>query len=230
MLLVFISCDNPAELTSDTGTLEVRMIDSPGMFDEVNIQVESVQTHITSSDSIHGWYTLNNTPATYDLLKLVNGADAIIGTADLPVGKYSQIRLYIGIGSNVVINSVQYPLDISSGGQSGLKLNIHATIQPNVTYTLMLDFDAARSIVVTGNQSYKLKPVIRTVASATTGNIIGTVLPSSADPTIWGYSQSDTVTTATDMTGALKLAYLLPATYTVQIVPSDTTYRLVHSQ
>ncbi len=31
--------------------------------------------------------------------------------------------------------------------------------------------------------------------------------------------------TATDTTGAFKLAYLLPATYTVQIVPSDTTYR-----
>jgi hypothetical protein len=225
MLLILISCDNPAELTSDTGTLEVRMIDSPGMFDEVNIQVDSVQTHITSSDSIHGWYTLNSTPATYDLLKLVNDADTVIGQADLPTGKYSQIRLYIGSGSNVVINSVQYPLEISSGSQSGLKLNIHATIEPNITYTLMLDFDAARSIVVTGNQSYQLKPVIRTVAAATTGNIVGTVLPPSAGPTIWAYSQSDTLTTTTDPTGAFRLAYLIPDSYSVHIVPSNTTYR-----
>jgi hypothetical protein len=116
-------------------------------------------------------------------------------------------------------------LDISSGSQSGLKLNIHATIEPNTTYTLMLDFDAARSIVVSGNQSYKLKPVIRTVASETAGTITGTVDPPSAGPTIWAYGQSDTLTTTTDPTGAFKLAYLLPATYTVQIVPSDTTYR-----
>jgi hypothetical protein len=195
------------------------------MFDEVNIQVDSVQAHINSSDSLHGWYTLNRTPATYDLLKLVNGADTVIGRAELPTGKYSQIRLYIGSGSNVVVDAVQYPLEIPSGIQSGLKLNIHATIQPNVTYTLMLDFDAAQSIVVTGSHSYKLKPVIRTVASVTIGNMIGTVHPVSTNPTIWAYSQSDTLTTATGTSGGFKLAYLLPATYTVQIIPSDTTYR-----
>ena len=94
MLLIFISCDNPAELTSDTGTLEVRMIDSPGMYDEINIRLDSVQVHIASNDSLTGWYTLNSTPGTYDLLDLVNGADTVIGRANLPVGKYSQIQAY----------------------------------------------------------------------------------------------------------------------------------------
>ncbi len=213
---------------SSTGTLQLNMIDSPVSYDQVNIAVDSVQAHIATSDSTSGWYTLNHTPTTYNLLKLVNGANAILGSSALPVGQYSQIRLFIGSGSNVVINGVSKSLTTPSGAQSGVKLNVDATVQANVTYVLTIDFDAARSIVTTGNPnnpSYILKPVIRAVATATTGIISGTVSPASTMPALWAMSSMDTVTSYADTTGGFKLAYLNPATYSVFIAPKDTAYR-----
>ncbi len=213
---------------SSTGTLQINMIDSPASYDQVNIVVDSVQVHISTTDSTNGWTTLNRIPATYDLLKLVNGANAVLGSAVLPVGQYSQIRLYIGSGSNIVVNEVTKSLTTPSGSQSGVKLNVNATIQPDITYVLTIDFDANRSVVTTGNPSnpsYILKPVIRAVATATTGIIAGTVSPSSSSPSVWAYGLIDTASTFADITGGFKLAYLNPATYSVHIAPKDTTYR-----
>ena len=232
LLGLWIGCSkssNPTAPTqSSSGTLQINMIDSPASYDQVNIVVDSVQAHIATSDSSSGWSTLNSTPATYDLLKLVNGANAVIGSSALPVGQYSQLRLYVGNGSNVVINGVAKPLTTPSGAQSGVKLNVDATVQANVTYVLTIDFDAARSVVTSGNPNnptYILKPVIRAVATATTGIITGKVSPDSTMPVVWAISSLDTVSTYADTTGGFTLAYLNPATYNVQIVPKDTTYR-----
>ncbi len=230
LLLLLFGCSSSTTgpTQSSTGTMQVSMIDSPAAYDQVNIVVDSVQAHIATSDSTSGWMTLNRVSKTYDLLKLVNGANAVIGQAAVPVGRYSQIRLYIGSGSTVVVNGVSKPLNTPSGSQSGVKLNVDATIQPDITYVLTIDFDANRSIVTTGNPSnptYTLKPVIRAVATATTGTIAGSVSPASTKPTIWGYASVDSVSTATDSTGAFKLLALKPATYAVYIAPKDTLYR-----
>jgi hypothetical protein len=212
---------------SGTGTLQINMIDSPASYDNVNIVVDSVQVHISTSDSTSGWMTLNHTSATYDLLTLVNGANAVIGSAIVPVGQYSQIRLHIGSGSNVVINGVTKSLSTPSGSQSGIKLNINSTIQPDITYVLTIDFDANKSIVKTGNPNnptYILKPVIRAIATGTTGIIAGTVFPSTTMPTILGFNLVDSISTTADATGGFKIVSLPPATYSVYIAPKDTTY------
>lgn len=229
---MFFGCsnsDNPASSTAaGTGIFKVSMIDSPADYTEVNIVVDSVQAHISTGDSTSGWYTLNNTPATYNLLTLVNGANAVIGQDTLPVGNYSQIRLYIGSGSTVVSNGTTYNLTTPSGSQSGVKLNVDADIQEGFTYNLTIDFDAGRSVVKTGspsNPKYILKPVIRTAATATTGIIAGTVSPDSVSASVWAITGTDSSSTTTDATGGFKLFYLSPATYQVYIAPKDTAYR-----
>lgn len=224
--IVFMACSKSSPTSpSGSGTFQINMVDSPGAFDAVNIVIDSVQAHIATSDSTSGWVALNSTAQTYDLLQLVNGVNVVIGKSAVPAGQYSQIRFFIGSGSNVVVGGVSVPLTIPSGTQSGLKLNVDATIRPDVTYILTLDFNASQSIVVTGNPaspSYILKPVIRVITTATTGSIAGVVLPATAMPTITAYNSSDTVTTATDTTGAFKASYLSAGTYNLSIVPIDT--------
>jgi hypothetical protein len=61
------------------------MIDSPADYSEVNIVIDSVQAHISTSDSTSGWFTLNNKPTTYNLLELVNGVNAVIGDLLPPI-------------------------------------------------------------------------------------------------------------------------------------------------
>jgi hypothetical protein len=58
------------------------------------------------------------------------------------------------------VDGVSYPLSTPSAEQSGLKLQVNATLEAGVVYTILLDFDANKSIVVTGNNTYKLKPVV----------------------------------------------------------------------
>lgn len=230
LLAVLVTgCSKSSSPTSSTGsgTLQVNMIDSPGSFDAVNIVVDSVQAHIATSDTTSGWVTLNNSKGTYDLLQLTNGVNAVIGKATVPAGRYSQVRLFLGSGSNVVVAGVTEPLTIPSGMQSGLKLNVDATVQSNITYVLTLDFNVNQSIVVTGSPlsgKFLLKPVIRVITTPSSGAITGTVVPGIARPSITAISSSDTVTTVADTTGNYTIGYLSSGTYSLQIVPSDTTY------
>jgi hypothetical protein len=222
-IFAFVSCDdNSSEpVKSTTGTLKVSLIDAPAAYDAVNIVIDSVQAHISNAaDEKSGWYTLNNTRASYNLLTLTNGASTVIGSAVLSVGTYSQIRLVLGTGCSVTVDGVVQPLVVSS---NEIKLNVHASIEPDMTYELILDFDANKSIRLSGNNTYRLSPVIRTVATATTGIISGTVSPALTRPTIWAIAVSDSFSTVADTSGFFKLTYLDPGTYSVRILPKDPT-------
>lgn len=227
---IYVGCsqkDNPVSSAGTGGILKIQMIDSPADYSEVNIVIDSVQAHISTSDSTSGWFTLNNKPAAYNLLKLVNGVNAVLGEDTLQPGSYSQIRLYLGSGSNVVLDGQKFSLTTPSASHSGVKLNVDATVQAGIAYVLTLDFDAARSIVITGspfNTKYILKPVIRVAATATTGIIAGTVSPDSVAATVWAIAGSDSISTSTDANGGFRLQYLNPDNYKVYIAPKDTAY------
>jgi hypothetical protein len=227
--LLNAGCESNSDGTTgpDTGqgTFVVLLTDAPGMYDEVNIVVDSIRVHVSSGDTLAGWYTISRSPATYNLLEYMNGKDTLVAEGAVPAGVYSQMRLCIGTGSNIRKDGLSHPLEVPSGSQSGLKLNIHATISPGVRYVLVLDFDASRSIVETGNGRFMLKPVIRTVASAVSGSLTGRVAPESTDAALWAIAGEDTSTTLADAMGIFRFSYLVPATYQLTIVPGDTTYR-----
>jgi hypothetical protein len=201
------------------------LVDAPNSYDEVNIVVTEVTVHQSGADSISGWWTVNDSTATYDLLELTNGANAILADEQLPAGHYTQIRLYIGEGSNVVVDGVTYPLTIPSGTQSGLKLNHPFEIEEDLLYELTLDFDAEESINQTGSGQYMLNPVIRVEANAVSGSISGIITPASAEALVWTIAGSDTISTWADtLSGDFMLMAVPEGVYDVTIIPNDTTY------
>lgn len=206
------------------GKLQVKLQDSPARFDSVMIDIQKVE--IQDADTASGWMTLNDSSMSVNLLDLTNGTTKIIGEKALAPGTYHQIRLLLGTNNYVVINGQQYDLKVPSGQQSGLKINADATIEPNITYTLLLDFDANRSIVQTGAaMNFILKPVIRATNEAVTGAISGTIQPADAKPVIYAISSSDTLSSVMSDTtsGDFKLTGLPNGTYSLSIVPYDTT-------
>jgi len=234
--VIIVGCDSTTTATngSDTmgnmGTLKVKMHDAPANYDSVNVSIKSVEVKDTSTDT--GWVKINSPQKTFNLLELTNGASAVLGSKELPAGTYEQIRLILNKdGNSVVVDGTKHNLFIPSGAQTGIKLNINAEIKPDITYTLLLDFDAARSIVETGNQHsqhasrYLLKPVIRATNQAETGNISGAIKPVDAKPFIYAISDSDTLSsTKADTTdGSFKLVGLKEGNYTVSVEPADTT-------
>ncbi|HET9131500.1 MAG TPA: DUF4382 domain-containing protein, partial [Terriglobia bacterium] len=212
MMIALTGCSKSGSPTSNgNGSMEVNMVDSPASYDQVNIVINSVEAHTAGSDSTNGWVTLNSTPGSYNLLAYTNGNFAVIGNAQIPSGHYTQIRLKLGTGSNVVVNGQTHPLNVASGFQTGVKLNVDANVQANTAYTLSLDFDANRSVIQSGDSaraSYSLVPVIRASATATSGFIAGIVLPVTAKATVWAYSSTgDTLSTNVNVTGAFELMY-----------------------
>lgn len=219
-------CDTVPQ--SDTGTLEVRLVDAPvDSVSEVNVVIDSVQVNNTQNEE--GWVTISKPMQSYDLLKLTNGAYAVLGEAELESGTYEQIRLILNSeGNNLVFPDERVEdLFVPSGTQTGVKLNVNAEIEAGFTYTLILDFDASRSVVKAGNSGkYLLKPVIRASNEATTGMIAGTVLPADARAIIFAIADTDTVTsTLADTTdGTYKLLGLDPDSYRVSFEPRTEGY------
>jgi hypothetical protein len=216
-----LSCSKDKETSdvSSTTPFELRMTDAIANYNAVNIDVQAIEVKTDIGATI----MLNVNPGVYNLLDYANGVDTLIATGSIPTATVSQVRLILGNNNSVVdSNGVLHPMDTPSAQESGLKLNVHAALQPGVTYAMLIDFDANRSIVVTGNGQYKLKPVIRVISQALTGSIHGTVAPASALPaTVLAINGTDTVTTTTDASGNFLFQGMASATYSVVIVPQS---------
>lgn len=234
-IIGFIACSKNAS-TSNTSSLNVYLVDGPAAYDKVYIDVQSIQVKATTDTSQSDWQTLN-IPRTgvYNLLDFKNGLETLLGTLQLPAGHISQLRLILGTNNSVVLNGVSYPLATPSSQQSGLKLAINADLLSGIDYKLWIDFDAARSIIQTGNNTYILKPVIRTFTQSESGAIKGIVLPIAAKGWVFAIVNStDTISsTPVDITTGAYLLRGIPAnTYKVAFHATignymDTTFSAV---
>lgn len=164
--------------SSATPHLQVRLTDAPAAFQSVFVNISRVEIG-TSSNS---WVTLSDQPQQFDLLTLQNDATALLGGGALAPGSYTQLRLIVDSAS-VVLDGVSQALKIASGTQTGIKLNLDAEVVAGMTYTLVIDYDAGKSIKTTG-KGFLMTPVIK-VKSLT-----GTPIPDSGGGSDAGGSDS----------------------------------------
>lgn len=228
-ILLLTSCDvaDDTNTSNTNGTLRVFLTDAPADYDAVWIDIQEVRIHLNDDEDIEddddGWITISEDPMRVNLLDLTNGELEVLGETELEAGTYSQIRLILGGDNEIVKDGISHTLDTPSAQQSGLKINIHADIEGGEVYTLLLDFDASRSIVEAGNSGkFILKPVIRTVALAVTGAIEGSVEPAESLPWVYAIAGQDTLAgTKASTDGDFRLIGLLPGSYTVAIDPTE---------
>lgn len=222
---LFIGCaDDSTSPQNGNGELKIYMVDSPSLYDSVVVCISRVEIHMSGSADGEGWIVLNDSTRYFDLLQLTNGANVLLGDAQLEAGTYTQIRLIVTGDSYVVVQGIKTKMTISSGVQTGIKLNHEFTIEAGITYNLMLDFNAESSVHFQGNGNCSLKPVIRVIPVATSGTISGQVLPLEASATVWTISGSDTASTFPDESGYFKLVALPEGMYDVNFTAGDTTY------
>jgi Domain of unknown function (DUF4382) len=143
---------------SGYSTLNVRLTDAPAAYQEVNIDLQSIQVKLSGDSS--GWVDLDANPGIYNLLGLQNGVDTLIGTQTLPAETVKEIRLILGSDNTIMVNGATVPLRIPSGSESGLKIKVNKKLNATIE-TLIIDFDAALSIHQEGTGDYILRPVLK---------------------------------------------------------------------
>ena len=218
-------CSADRQTGASLGHVSVRLTDAPGDYEHVNLVVNEVTVHRDGADA-NAWETLKlDSTTTFDLIQLQGGALARLADGDVPAGHYTQVRLHLVDGSNVVVNGTAYPLKVPSGMESGYKLIGAFDVPAGGAVDLTLDFDAARSIVHTGNGKYMLKPTCRLIVNPVqnSGSITGRLLPAGVAATVYAVADTDTVqTTSAGADGRFTLAQLLAGTYAVKVHPAAT--------
>jgi hypothetical protein len=214
--IILNSCSSDNS-NANSYTYKVRMTDAPGPFSEVNLDIQAVEVKGSNGELV----ILNTNDGIYNLLDFTNGADTLIATSTLSDSNVSQIRLILGSNNTVVLDGVTYPLSTPSAEQSGLKLLVNQTLYADIDNSILLDFDANASIIETGNGTFKLKPVLRPVLTAISGNITGSITPvgTLAMVTVISTSTLLVYTSNVDAEGNFKVIGLPPGTYSVTITP-----------
>lgn len=235
LALLAISCssndDNPS---SASARVNFYLVDAPASYDEVWIEVLALRVKvdengvedddINDDDDESSWVEI-----TYDesqpinLLALTGGNSELLGTEDLPEGEIDQIRLILGENNYVIKNGERFEMKTPSAQQSGLKIKVDENIQGGISYDLVIDFDAAKSIVEAGNSGQIiLKPVLRAYLDEISSGLMGQVLPLEARPVkVTTQDGDDAINTFVDANGNYKIAGLDDGTYTLTFTPNE---------
>jgi hypothetical protein len=104
---------------------------------------------------------------TFDLLK-IKGIEEVLATGDLAPGTYTQIRMEVSKVTVTLAGGQPQDAKLPSGK---LKFIQPFDVAAGKTTVLLFDFDAGKSVNVTGNGQAMFKPVIKLSVTKTPGNM-----------------------------------------------------------
>ncbi len=182
-LLVSSCGDSPAGPSGGTGTLNLRLTDSP--FSDAKAVLVTF-SEVTAHRAESGWTPVPfaagaGTTWTCDLKKLEDGAEDVLGSGLLEAGQYTQVRLVVKaatiyfdgepvVGGPACAAAIAPPagstiaktasVEIPSGE---VKLNRGFEVLAGGVTKMVLDFDGDRSIHMTGNGRHMMSPVVAIV-------------------------------------------------------------------
>lgn len=200
--------DGPLDTAPGTGVLSVSLTDAPDTLlasAVVHIgRVEAVPAEDEGDEEGEegdggGPVVIVEEGGTFDLLELQDGITELLGSAEVEVGTYAQLRFIVDSarveleeGLTFRDGSTSQSLMVPSGAQTGIKLNLDRAdgddsdggteVEEGEETSLIVDFDVSQSFVVQGNpntpagiRGFLFTPVLRVVEEDAAGSIAGTV-------------------------------------------------------
>lgn len=202
---LFLACnqnkENAVEPSDSKGALLIRLTDAPFPFDlieEANVTIMKVEIRQQTADTGKAFLTLSEETMSFNLLELQNDVTAVLVQANIPVGRYDLIRLFVSEASILLKDGTLFDLKVPSGAETGIKLFVKPAIEvvEDAMAEILLDFDVSKSFIVKGNpntpagiQGFNFIPVIRAANLSLAGKISGLVMNSrsqlAAGATVW---------------------------------------------
>lgn len=236
-----------------TSTLSVALVDAPfamsgATVTAVNLGILKVEVVGAGQPTVVASFT---SPDVVNILNYPNATSALtFPTATIPAGSYQQVRFVVDTATTTIsytdsTGSHSAALTIPSGtiggfgnasstdngdgqGTSGFKVNAPFTAVAGSTYGFIIDFNAAQSIVQTGNAMFILKPVTVATAVAISGSLTGTVKNNAglavANAEVDAQQGGVTINSGlTDANGAFNINALPAGSYTLIVKNMYTT-------
>lgn len=224
MLLLLAACGGQG--AENSGRAEVLLTDAPAS-EADSLPVTFSRIELVSE--AEGVMSVEVEPQTIDVLTLRNGGLEVLGEVDLPAGTYHQVRLVVDEAEITFVGGAEvYEVQVPSGAQTGLKINIEPAliVEANQTSRVVLDFDAERAVVENppGSGNYILEPTaIRAVT--TSGTVEGRVI-AGGDPvtpiagvliTVLDQDGNEVTATITEADGSFRLITLPEGSYDLEL-------------
>lgn len=131
LAVVGVACNDATSSGASRVTIQITDAPAPAStFAAATLDVGAVQLIPEDGDPV----TITENAGAFDLLQLQNGITAALASADVPVGRYLQLRLVVRSASVTLTDgrtfadgSMFHNLFVPSGAQSGIKVNLFGT-------------------------------------------------------------------------------------------------------
>lgn len=224
----FWSCE-PAD-SNPTSLLNVILIDAPAQWDSVFVEVEGVDIEMqvlgreSETETFFLPYSLGD--KVIEVSALIAGEGLLLGRDELPVGKIISATFRIGDSHSLFLDGDRYVLPLANGGMTEIPLELEMDLEQGIAYDLILDFDLEKSIRVLSESPLvlELDPKLSAVSGIGTGDLKGSISPTTLRPALYAITSGDSVTTHINSSGSF--LFRLPAgIYTVYVDPKDERYQ-----
>ncbi len=181
MLTLLSSC-NDSE-TGEKGNANVEVTDAAVDAENISgvyLAVSEIQASANGSVKTIATF---DTPIVFNVMDYQEGSTFELGSGELEVGVYDELRLILADGSpsdETTSSYIEYTdqttadLQIPSGTTSGYKVKGDFQISANSQTNLVIDIDLRKALVST-SEKFTLRPAARLVIDETTSTITGEV-------------------------------------------------------
>lgn len=195
-----------------------------------NLDVQSIEVHITDSVGEAKWMPVEYGGGTYNLVNLANGKSQQISDRFFPTGVIDQVKIVFGDhvtikDKNAVLSSKDtLTMPVPTEYKDGITVNTHIVHTPHIIGNVMIDVNLLQSIYKRGDE-YFFIPFVRIYDEAYNGKIKGMISPVEASPYIKIGLEQDTIITLPNGDGTFSFSGLNPGIWKIHIFPIAVGYR-----
>lgn len=203
LLLLFLNLGCSGTEERSTALVNVFLVGTPGVFEEVGIEILGVEVKATGTrgqDNAEAVF-LPNLQANQqaNLSTLVNTGQYLIGRGEFLIGAVIELKLSLGNDNFLILGRERYVPRFVDGSAQNPVMPVNIPLDGGISHDIFIDFNTLNSILFTGGTQgeFLLAPDFRAFTSLNTGDIAGVIRPQTQKSLIVAMQGIDTLAITT---------------------------------